>query len=187
MSEFSDLLARPQPRPVYFYLIHLCYLPNFEEIVKHEAAMPVREAGLEPEHHEAFDSPAVLTFDKNTNKWHHDANFETNFDDNAALNWPMVYLSHHSPVWLGETHLTGRTVSPHSWMGDDQEFVEWPPIVVQATETFFQNLANTGFRGLPEHAVEMSYLCRLRWHPSVDRESGIDEGGFEVDEIISAI
>lgn len=147
-------------------------LPNLLEIREHEKARELQSPeGLiywKPDSpHEIFESMAVVKFQGG--KWQN-CSIEDEFD--GAEDFPVGYIDSVGYFCLGKSVKTNdrQHLNWDAWLGEEISYQNWPEILLAATKEFSADLAREQF---------LSSLIELNWSPSVDWETGIDEGGFE--------
>lgn len=148
-------------------------LPNLLEIREHEAAKESNplddQISWRPsEHHEIFESMAVIKFEND--KWQK-CSIEDVFD--GEEDFPVAYIVSVGYFCVGKN--IRRNDRQHlnwdAWLSEEISYQDWPELLLEASKDFSEDLSREQF---------LSSVMELKWNPSVDWETGIDEGGFEV-------
>jgi len=166
----------------FFLQANYRVLPSFAEVREHEAAMILKSENTiifrPSSHHEIFDSKGIIVF--KDGQWVDalkDALFEAMFE--RGEDYPVAYVESTGVLGLGKWMKTEKssTLDWSRWLGEEESYIEWTDVLLSATKEF----------GDLSREQYLSCLLRLEWSPSVDWESGIDEGSFEIVEEIYSI
>lgn len=163
----------------FFLQANYRVLPSFEEIRSWENKYNKTSSGelifSVTSHHEIFDSEGIIIF--RNGKWE-DALSEELFEDllERGEDYPVAYVESTGVLGLGKWMKTEKssTLDWSRWLDEEAGYVDWREIILAATKEF-------GDLSCEQY---LSCLLRLEWSPSIDWESGIDEGGFEIVEEI---
>ncbi len=166
----------------FFLQANYRVLPSFQEIKDREESRLKRSNGelisFSATHHDIFDSKGIIVF--KDGEWIDalkNALFEAMLE--RGEDYPIAYVESTGVLGLGKWMKAEKTSTlPWSyWLGEEESYVEWTEVIISATKEF----------GDLTKEQYLSSLLRLEWSPSIDWESGIDEGGFEIVEEIFSI
>ncbi len=94
---------------------------------------------------------------------------------------PSVWIDGRAPLWLGTYELSGRRVHPGSYLSDSCGCADWEEIM----DMIVEKLLPDGKRF--DHETALGCLARVEHVADICWETGHDEGGFEVAEILDTI
>ncbi len=181
-------IGRPSPKKhmcQFFLQANYCVLPSFSEIREWEEKYKNWEQkgdnlDFRPNvHHEIFDSQAVILFQDG--KWRKTTVSGEGFEDafDAGMDFPVAYIESTGNLGLGKwVKRKGYTLDWSAWLGEEESYMDWQDILLAASKEFSEDLSQEQF---------LSSLLELEWSPSVDWETGIDEGNFEIKREIFSI
>lgn len=167
----------------FFLQANYRVLPDFSEIKVHEERLldVPKNDGLirsfpNEYHHEIFESKGIILF--KDGKWEKcsSGDFETVFDSNEE--YPVAFIDSTTVLGLGVWSKIkgGRSeINWNRWLQQEDDYMEWDEMLLDAAKHFSKDLTREYY---------LSCLYELYWHPSVDWETGIDEGNFEISRTI---
>ena len=165
----------------FFLQANYRVLPSFSEIINWENKYNKTSNGelifSVTSHHEIFESEGIVIYKDGEWLAATDGLFEEAFENN--LDYPVAYIESTGVLGLGKWMKSEKssTLDWSRWLDEEESYVEWTETLLSATKEF----------GDLSKEQYLSCLLRLEWNPSVDWESGIDEGGFEIVEEIFAV
>ncbi len=173
-----DLVADTTSRPAMttHVLLKFRYIPKLSEIKKWEEHVSSYRIHPPP-NHDVFESYSAAI--KTKNGWINiKDNIEEDFDDYGD-ECGIFYLESYEPFQLGAQIQTGRMVLSDSWLTEyiDRQFV-------QDFAFDFKDQLSSQHMQL-EQVVQG--IMKVEWEPSVDWETGYDEGNFVPGEMKWAI
>lgn len=147
--------------------------PNLEEIRLWEKRFDEQQdhSPNNAEHHDIFDSRATAIF--KDGKWQ-ECCIEDVYD--SEQDCPVAYIEDFKSVAVGKWQYDEKKgYVGNGWMDDYIGDMDMPPILIDISEHFGTDFSKEMY---------MSCLAKLEFFSSIDWETGIDEGSFEIVEYL---